>query len=383
MAFEDMTYEFILHRMMKRVTDNTPNLDTREGSVLFNAHAPAALEMGLIYDAIDNAINESFVDTASREYILTHCKQMGMDITVFDASAGVHLGVFNVEVPIGSRWNCDLYNYVVAEPYDGDYTDIILPDDIPDEHFDYRLVCETVGTAPNNTKGEMTPIDDTPVGLEYTKLVACLIQGENETSDEDMRQEYYYHVNDTQIDGNIAQYEKWCRDFEGIGNHKVFPRWYSKETNEEETVKVSILNVDNTVASQELIDKFQEYLDPGSKGMGDGQAPIGAKVTVTTATPKRITVGAMVTFQEGYSDTLTINKTIEDYFKRVSYAKKNNKYITIIPYMTLGAEILKTEGVAFINDLTINDGTSDIQLGDEEIPVLADTFWLVVNTNGN
>ena len=107
MAYENMTYEVILQRMMNRVNDKYPNLDNREGSIIFNALAPAALELAIAYTELDNVINESFVDTATREYIIKGCKQMGMDVTQFDAKAGVHKGAFNVEVEIGSRWNCD------------------------------------------------------------------------------------------------------------------------------------------------------------------------------------------------------------------------------------------------------------------------------------
>ena len=39
MAYENMTYELILQRMMDRVSLQYPNLDTREGSILFNALA--------------------------------------------------------------------------------------------------------------------------------------------------------------------------------------------------------------------------------------------------------------------------------------------------------------------------------------------------------
>lgn len=369
MAFENMTYEVILSQMMDRVTANYPNLDTREGSILFNALAPAALEMAILYTELDNAIAESFVDTASREYILTHCEQMGMDTSVFEAKAGVHLGVFNVQVAIGSRWNCDLYNYTVNEPYVGNEFEI------PNGHFAYRMTCETTGTSPNVITGELTPIDDAPDGLSYKELVACLIQGENETSDEDIKQAYYDYVNDTQIDGNVAQYEKWCRDFGGIGNHKVFALW--DENNTSDSVKVSILSVDNKKASEDLINKFQEYLDPGITGMGNGQAPIGAFVTVSTAKERTINVSATVTLHEGYSDTSPIKETIEKYFRDISYKKKGKGYVTSVAYMTLGAEILKTEGVAFINDLKINNGTSDITLGDEEIPMLGSTNWQV------
>ena len=378
MAFENMTYEVILHQMMNRVIENYPNLDTREGSVLFNALAPAALEMAILYTELDNAIKESFVDTASREYILTHCKQMGMETDMFDASAGVHLGIFNVEVPIGSRWNCDLYNYVVEELYDGDYSDIRLPDDIPEPYFAYRLACETTGAAPNNTTGEMTPIGDTPANLSYKELITCLIQGENETSDEDMRKEYYYYVNDTQVDGNVAQYEKWCRDFDGIGNHKIIPRWYNKETNEEETVKVLILDVDNTKASQDLIDKFQDYLDPGKNAMGNGQAPIGAKVTVATAKEKPISVEAEYYATTDNFDSIALYNRLEEYFREISFAKKDGKYIDMIPYMTLGAELTKTLGIGFIDKLKVDGGTDNINLAEDEIPVInkSGTMWI-------
>ena len=39
MAYENMTYELILKRMMDRVTTNYPNLDRREGSIIFNGLA--------------------------------------------------------------------------------------------------------------------------------------------------------------------------------------------------------------------------------------------------------------------------------------------------------------------------------------------------------
>ena len=89
MAYENMTYEVILQRMMDRVTTQYPNLDNREGSIIFNALSPAAIELAIMYTELDNVLNESFVNTASREYILIGCEQMGMDTSIFEASAGV------------------------------------------------------------------------------------------------------------------------------------------------------------------------------------------------------------------------------------------------------------------------------------------------------
>lgn len=359
MIYEDLTYEVILERMIERVSASYPDLDTREGSIIYNALAPAALELAIMYTELDNAIAESFVDTASREYILAHCEQMGMDISLFDASAGTHKGEFNVEVEIGSRWNCDLYNYEVTE-YLG----------LEDGYHTYNLLCETEGTAPNNVKGDLTAISDIPDGLNYAKITECLIEGENETSDEEIKQEYYNYVNDIQVDGNVAQYEQWCREFDGIGNHKVFALW-----NGANTVKVSILSASNQVASDDLVADFQNYLDPGTTGKGDGKAPIGAFVTVNTATPRTITVKGSVKLADGYANTdytTAIKTTIENYFSEIAYKKP------VLSYMSLGAEILKTEGVEAISGLQINSSTGDITLGNEEIPILGTCTWTKV-----
>ena len=355
MAYESQTYEAILARMITRVSQGYPNLDTREGSIIFNALAPAALELAIMYTELDNVLNESFVDTASREYLLIGCQQMGMDISKFDASAGVHKGEFDVEVPIDSRWNCELFNYTVTEylGMEGDY-------------YTYRMQCETEGTAPNKQTGDLTAITDMPTDLTYAKVTECLIEGENETDDDGIRKAYFEFVNSTITDGNIAQYERWCSEYDGVGNSKIIPLWDGANT-----VKVSILSSSNRAASDELVAEFQEYLDPNVEGMGNGVAPIGAFVTVTTATEVPIAIGANITMKSGHSDTSTITDALEKYFSEIAYNKST------VGYMTIGAIILGAEGVDSINNLTINGGTSDITLGTEEIPVVGTTTWTV------
>jgi uncharacterized phage protein gp47/JayE len=356
MAYEHMTYEFILNRMMERVESQYPNLDRREGSIIFNALAGAAIELAIAYVELDNAINESFVDTASREYILRGCEQVGMDISIFEASSGVHKGLFDVEVEIGSRWNCDLYNYAVVSYLGREGS-----------NYSYTLECETTGTAPNNINGTLTPISEVPSELTYAYMVECLIEGENETSDEDIRAAYYEYLNSNVQDGNVAQYKRWCDEYDGIGNSKIFPLW-----NGDNTVKVSILSASNRKASAELIAEFQKYIDPGITGMGDGVAPIGAFVTVTTAAEKTINVSANVTLASGYSDTTPINEALTKYFSTIAYSKNQ------VAYMNVGAIILGVDGVESISNLKLNGGTTDITLSDEQIPVLGTGNWTVV-----
>lgn len=357
MAYENMTYERILQRMIDRVQTQYPNIDMREGSIVFNALAPAALELAISYTELDNILNESFVQTASREYLMLACSQMGMDISVFDETLGVHKGVFNVEVPIGSRWSGKLYNYVVSEYIGLD----------ENNNHEYRLTCETSGSAPNKVTGDLTAITYTANDLTVAQLTECLIEGEDETSDDDIRTAYYDHVNGTASDGNVKQYERWCSEYPGIGNYKIIPL-----PDDNITVRVYVLSASNGVASEELMQEFQTYLDPNSEGMGNGVAPIGASVEVSTATEHDITVTANIKMKQGYTDTSVIDTAIEQYFASIGFKSE------VVPYMTLGAVILSVEGVESINNLKINDATNDVTLEYTEIPVLANSEWTVV-----
>lgn len=355
-----MTYEYIIHRMIDRITLEYPNLDVREGSIIFNAVASAAMELAIMYTELNNVLSESFVTTASREYILLGCNQIGIDTTIFLPRHGFFKGVFNVEVDLNSRWNLDEYNYLIVEQLENevDEDDNVL--------YAYKMQCETAGAEPNNMTGTLLPIDYTNGDLTIAQLTECLIPGEDESSDEDIVQYYLEFVNNSIIDGNKMQYEEWANDFNGIGKSKVFPLWDGPNT-----VKVSILNSDNEVASSTLIEDFQEYLDPGTTGMGDGVAPIGAFVTVTTPTTKAINISCTVNFKDGYSETTPIDEMLTNYFKSISYDK------SYVSYMTVGAVILDVPSVESISNLTINNGTSDISLGAEEIPVLGTVNWTV------
>lgn len=355
--FENMTYEVILDRMEQRVSEKYPNLDLREGSIIFNALAPAAMELAIAYDALENVLAESFVDTASREYLILACHQMSIDTTQFEATHGTHRLNFDAAVPIGSRWNYDIYNYEITKDlgFDGDY-------------YSYSAVCETAGTAPNGVTGSLTPIDYVANNLKYAEVVDDLILGEDESTDDEIREVYTDSVNDSLVDGNVAQYKHWADEFEGIGKCKVFPLW-----NGANTVKVSILDTIGDTATDELVTKFQEYLDPGTTGMGDGVAPIGAFVTVSTPTEKVINVECSVKLKAGYTDAAPIDETLIWYFRDIAYEKSS------LSYMSVGAKILDDELVDSISDLKINGGTADISFGAEEIPVLGTTTWTVVS----
>ena len=71
----EQTYDAILKREMARVPGD---LDTREGSLIWYANAPGAVELVNLNIAVEEALNNGFADTASREYLIRRAAERGL-----------------------------------------------------------------------------------------------------------------------------------------------------------------------------------------------------------------------------------------------------------------------------------------------------------------
>lgn len=341
---ESYTYESILSDMLSHIPND---IDKREGSIIYNALAPAALKLAESYMIMDNNIDLVFLDTAAGIYLDRRCEEHG--IKRRSATASIRKGTFKnsgselIDIPIGSRFRIEDTTYVVIEK-------IAIGV--------YQLKCEQTGIIGNAYNGTLLPLDNIP-NLALAMLEDILIYGEEIESDDELRLRTKISITNTETDGNINQYLKWANEFDGVGRAKIFPL-----ANGANTVKVSITDIKNQVATSELIKKFQNYLDPQSKGLGNGKAPIGAKVTVVTGTKVTINVSGTVKLNQGYSQVEGASSIVEKYLSSIAYAKDS------ISYIRLASEILNLPSVADISTLNINGGTNDIPLSDEEIPMV-------------
>lgn len=345
-----MTFEEIMERLLERVPDT---FDKREGSVIWDALSPAAYELSLAYADMEEKRRNTFAGTADREGLIECCKEIG--ITPNPATYAVRQAIFtplDLEVAIGERFNFEDLNFMVTEKISAGV---------------YALTCETLGEAGNYGTGTLIPINYVK-GLQTANLTdVVLIYGEEEEETEVLRQRYFDTLPTFTIDGNIAQYEKWCKNFPGIGKFKIFPTWNGKNT-----VKISILSAENTLASKTLIDDFQEYLDPNNTGLGNGQAPIGAVVTVTTAAEKEINISAQLILKSGYEEPLGLEDELQAYFNSVNYSRN------FISYIAVGAIFQNNDSIDSVVGLSINGGQVDVPLGDEEIAVKGALEWAVL-----
>ncbi|HOV80185.1 MAG TPA: baseplate J/gp47 family protein [Bacillota bacterium] len=111
-----------------------------------------------------------------------------------------------------------------------------------------------------------------------------------------------------------------------------------------------------------------KYRSTFSKDTGEGKAPVGARVTVEPATAVLINVSATLTIAPGYnadSVKAAVRDNIAAYIKSLAFTSDND-----VRYVRIGQAILDTPGVQDYSNLTVNNGTANVAIGDQEVAVL-------------
>ena len=352
--YEEVTYEDIMDRMLERVPDE---FDKREGSVIYDALAPAAVELMQMYIELDAILQVTFADTSMGEYLERRCGERG--ITRTPATQSILKGEFtpaSIFIPIGTRFSCEDLDYEVVQKL---------------EDGAYEMKCETEGAVGNTIFGQMIPVEYIE-GLETAYLTELLIPGEDEESDDSLRDRYLKSFDTKAYGGNVDDYLNKTNGLPGVGSTKVTPVW-----NGGGTVKLTILNSEFNKASSALVESVQTAIDPTQDGSGIGIAPIGHIVTVETASEVAVNVSASITFEEGYSWTgqkTAIEEVVKGYLLEIR-KEWANQSASVVRIAQIESRIMALKGVLDIANTKINDSESNLMLTKYQIPV----FGGVVN----
>lgn len=390
----DVTYNEILERMLARVSDK---FDKREGAVIFDTHSPTAIELELLYVELNTILAEAYGDSASREYLVKRCKERG--IAPYEATYAVLKGEFtptNIDVT-GQRFNIGSTNFVVLEKIaDGEY----------------QVQCETAGIVGNQQLGTMIPIEYIE-GLETAELTEILIPGEDEEDTEDLRTRYFDSFNEKAFGGNARDYLEKTNAIEGVGRTKVTRVWngdirpaemipsesvkswyesikgtisgepaewldtvFNAATNKKlttgGTILLTILNSDFNIASDTLIKKVQQEIDPDEyAGEGYGLAPIGHIVKVKSAEKIEVTVKTNITFDVNYSWSNlqnSIDEAISNYLLELRKSWADNPYL-VVRISQIETRLLNIKGIVDIANTKLNGASENLTLGKYEVPM--------------
>lgn len=342
------TYEEIINLMLENVS---LDIDKREGSIIYTALAPCAAALATMYVDIENERQLAFASTSSGEYL---------DMLVNEVGLSRNPAIKSQRKAIFTDSNDNLFNVDLDSRFGIENISFKAISKIADGEF--IVECETNGEIGNILGGNLLPIDNI-IGLGTATLTNDFrTYGVDEETDTALYIRYKLKVQKPITSGNANQYQQWALEVSGIGSARIFPLWAGAGT-----VKVVIADTDKKPASIALCDDVYNYIEL--------VRPIGATVTVVSATAKNITISVLITLDSGVvlNDIKTqFEEAVNAYFKSIALT------LSYISYPKIGALLLETEGILDYTGLTINGETVNISLSDSDTPIL---FACEVTTN--
>lgn len=397
--YETQTYELILARMLQKALSINSNLDTREGSLVWFGNAPAAVELQNLYIALDTVLNETFADTASRDYLILRAAERGLSPQpASPAILQLAITPTTLFLPLNTRFSIGELNYYVSADRGGG---------------NYEITCETAGEAGNNYTGTVIPIEYVD-GLETCVVTAILVPGEDEEDTEIFRQRYMNSLNAQAFGGNRIDYIEKVNAIPGVGGVKVYRAWngdlkpadmipptgtdtwingltdvpetvktwldtvYAAAKNNMftvgGTVKLVIINSTFTVPSETLVDQVQTAVDPlQNAGEGVGIAPIGHVVQVEGVGEETIDLSFALYYQREWTwDDVAgyVTEAIEGYFTELAESWADQDEPLVVRISQIESRLLGITGILDIANTKINEEAANYTLELDHIPVL-------------
>ncbi|WP_313583365.1 baseplate J/gp47 family protein [Lacrimispora sp.] len=371
--FSNKTYANILAAQLNRVPDT---IDKREGSMIQTALGPESWYLEGLYLDLNSVQKNAYAETAGGNWLDMLAAERGIDRKA--ATRAVKKGVFNMQIPIGSRFSA-----LTGKGY-LTYKAIEFIEQT-ESGYTYKMECETAGEIGNNYSGQLVAVDYM-TGLSSAQLTELLSSGTGEETDDSLRERYFATFDVSSFGGNIASYRNAILAIDGVGAIQIYPAWQGGGT-----VLCSILDGNYKLAGSALINQVQNTICPPEDGgqepsaNGYGVAPIGAAVTIRTGNEWKLDISLTVQFLSGIQNGEVIYKSeieekIEEYLASVRQSwgvmlkSQKIEYAVTVYVSRIIYAILTIPEVVNVTDVAINGSTLDVVCVEtsavQQVPVL-------------
>lgn len=363
--FESRTYE----NLMEEVLSLAPaGLDTRQGSIFFDAVSAAVNKVAKLYTDLDRLFDTVFIMTATGEYLDLRATEFG--ITRLPATPAKYLFLHTGTRPdIGWRFfhNDSGYYFILGQADDGTL----------------YLEAETTGTECNDIEsGDIAVPVNTVTGMTAAFFGGVYEYGTNAEGDESLRERVLEKLSGPAENGNKQHYKTWCESVTGVGRARIQPLW-----NGENTVRGILISPLGLPVPQSVVDAVQEYIDPDDLGMtveidgttyrvgdglGNGKANIGAHFTAVSA--EALTVDVSFTAEPVTGRTraeieAAAKAAIDNYLQALVLEEDDGAVITV-RISAVGAILSSlTDYLVDYSALALNGQTGNIRAGETAVPV--------------
>lgn len=342
--YEDKTPESI----KADIVAGLDGMDCSEGSYVDLLISPIAYEIWKYYTAIGAVEPIVFVDEGSGAYIDQKCADYGMTRKP-GVKATVSMSFSGDNGTVLSKGKAFMTKTGLT---------FLLVDSVTIVDGTGSGVAEAEAVGSQYNIGRDTLVAQTVLlpGLESWSNESAS-GGTNPETDEELVKRLYDRLRNPATSGNVAHYKEWATETPGVGNCRVLPLWDGAGT-----VKLVVVDSEGKVASEAILEDCQAHVEE--------MRPIGAAVTVESATAVTVSVTATVTLDN--TTTLeevktAFNKALDEYLRSIAFEKNE------VQYSRIAFMLLDTAGVHDYSDLMVNEGTINLTLTDTEIPVRGET----------
>jgi uncharacterized phage protein gp47/JayE len=353
----DQDAETIHKRMMENLP---PDIDDMENGFPWDFTKPTALEKAEMLEFhLVETLKIMFPMWAYDEWLDYHAKGRGITRKPANAASGELLitGISGTTIPAGFKFaapataDTPAIEYQTTEKY-------TIGEDGTVRAQITAVEAGPKGNVPANTVTlMMTPIK----GITSITNEANITGGTEVENDDELRNRIMEidAASEASFVGSDGDYKRWAEEVPGVGTALVMPEWAGPGT-----VKVVVIDANGQPANAAIIAAvYDNIMSPGDRLQR--KAPIGATVTIEAPTAKELNYTFTLELKAGENQ-----ETVLERFKaqlRTYYveAKKDG----VVRYNRVSSILTNTDGVKDFTDLTINGGTVNIDLEEDEYPV--------------
>lgn len=342
----------------KEMIENAPkNVNTIEGDIFWSTTKPMADESARIRNiALKNILYSRFPQTAIGDDLSLVGEEN--DLPRKEADSAIHkikfIGKEGTQISAGRLVCTEATENTLSIEFMIDET-IIIPSS---EEITVNATCTVPGIIGNVDLGNIKILSKSLNGITSLENIEIVKEGVDKEDDESYRDRILEKIQNPITSGNKYQYEQWAKEVNGVGSAKCVPGAGN--------VKVIITDSDNKAATEELIMEVYSYID-------NVRPILAGTLTVVSAIEKVININANIDLIQGYN-LGTIQQDFKnlanEYLKSIKLKSTTDNTKRYLSIARTGNILLNTQGVIDYAELNINNGTSNIALEDEEIPVL-------------
>lgn len=332
-------------------------IDTRPGSIYYDAVAGIALRIAKMYCDLDMLIDLFSLDTAPGSFL----DEKASNYNVFRSPARAckyNVEFIGTQPEVGERFFQDGIYFELKKMEDGIYF----------------LEAEKGGIAANKIYAETLAVPLNNIdGLVSAKFGKILEYGTEEEDDESLRNRVREKIAGPAENGNKQHYKTWCEEVEGVGRARIHSLWKG-----ENTVKGVLISPTGLPVNNIVVERVQNYIDPDfdgdgeGDGLGEGVGTIGSHFTAIAAVGVTITVSVKVLIKENASLAVVkeeVKSILEKLFQEIALSSEKIRFVR---YVTIGSLITNIPGMLDYSEFTLNGEEKNVEILFDEVPVLGE-----------